>query len=191
MDALELLRRPECKTIELKRELGSSDRFLHTVVAFANTAGGTVLIGVEDGPQHIAGVEQPLALEERVASLISDSISPRVLPDIDSEVLDFRPASESFAPVRRISRRHLERLGPVTRGLVRDVGPAPTTRATLSADPGVGPDHGARAMDDGHVTGRDARRAPPRRLRDHHQVRLLQIIGPYPTVVPDARATHL
>lgn len=130
------------------------------------------------------GVDRPLALEERVASVISDSISPRILPDIellayrktnavavqiypsslrphfitragpeagtyvrvgstdrladeplraemqryasgesfderpmpdfDSEALDFRLASESFDPVRRLSRRDLQTLGLVT-----------------------------------------------------------------------------
>lgn len=62
--------------------------FLRTAVAFANTAGGTILIGVEDGTRHVRGISDPLALEERVASLISDSIAPRLLPDL--EVLSFR-----------------------------------------------------------------------------------------------------
>ena len=82
------LRKPEGKTLEFKRDLSSPDRFLRAVVAFANTAGGTVLIGVEDGSGHVRGVTDPLALEERVASLISDSIRPRLLPDI--EILSYR-----------------------------------------------------------------------------------------------------
>ena len=65
---------------------------LRTVVAFANaganTAGGTVLVGVEDGTRHVRGVTEPLALEERIASLITDSIAPRLLADL--EVLSYR-----------------------------------------------------------------------------------------------------
>lgn len=88
MDLRHLLHRPEGKTLEYKRDLSSPQGFLRTIVAFANTAGGIVLIGVEDRSGHIRGVERPLDLEERVANLISDSIQPRVLPDI--EVLSFR-----------------------------------------------------------------------------------------------------
>ncbi len=180
MDLLDALRRPEGKTLEYKRDLSSPDGVLRTVVAFANTAGGTVLIGVEDGTRHVRGVVDPIALEERMASLISDSITPRLLPDIeiltyrkshvlavqvfpsasrphhltsvgpvagtyvrvgstnrradealvaemrrfaqgeayderpmpdlDSEAIDFRAASESFAPVRRLTRRDLDTL---------------------------------------------------------------------------------
>jgi len=184
MDLIETLRSPEGKTLEFKRDLSSPDGFKRTVVAFANTAGGTILVGVEDKTGYVRGVEEPLALEERVASLISDSISPRVLPDIeilsyrdtqvlavqiypsatrphfitrqgleagtyvrvgstnrrsdadlvaemqryargeaydeqpmpelDSEAIDFRAASESFADVRKLRRRDLETLRLVT-----------------------------------------------------------------------------
>jgi Putative DNA-binding domain len=40
----ELLQRPEGKTLEFKRDLSSTVGMLRTVVAFANTAGGTILI---------------------------------------------------------------------------------------------------------------------------------------------------
>ena len=88
MNLAATLRKPEGKTLEFKRDLSSPERFLRAVVAFANTAGGTVLIGVEDRSGHVRGITDPLALEERVASLISDSIRPRLLPDI--EILSYR-----------------------------------------------------------------------------------------------------
>ncbi len=88
MDLVEILRRPEGKTLEFKRDLSSPEGLLRTAVAFANTAGGTMLIGVEDGTRRVRGVTNPLALEERVASLVSDSITPRVLPDL--ELLSYR-----------------------------------------------------------------------------------------------------
>ena len=88
MDLIETLRKSEGKTLEFKRDLSSPGGLIRTVVAFANTAGGTILIGVEDKTVHVRGVGKPLALEERVASLISDSISPRILPDL--ELLTYR-----------------------------------------------------------------------------------------------------
>lgn len=184
MGLVELLKRPEGKTLEFKRELSAPEGALKTIVAFANTAGGTLLVGVEDKSGHVRGISEPLDLEERLANLISDQVSPRLvpeieilpwrrthvlavrvypsssrphhlksegadggvyvrvgstnrradrelieelrrfgrgeafdeqpMPDLDSEALDFRAASESFAPVRRIARRDLETLRLVT-----------------------------------------------------------------------------
>lgn len=88
MDLAELLTRPEGKTLEFKRDLSSPEGMLRTLVAFANTAGGVVLIGVEDSTRRVRGVRDALELEERVANLVSDSIVPRLLPDI--ELLSFR-----------------------------------------------------------------------------------------------------
>ncbi|MBE3064496.1 MAG: putative DNA binding domain-containing protein [Spirochaetes bacterium] len=184
MELVDLLKRPEGKTLEFKRDISSPDGALKTIVAFANTAGGTLLIGVEDKSGHVRGVVQVLDLEERLANLISDLVAPRLVPEIeilpwrrtqvlavqvypsstrphhirregpeagvyvrvgstnrradrelieelrrfsrgeafdekpmpglDSEALDFRAASESFAAVRAITRRDLETLRLVT-----------------------------------------------------------------------------
>lgn len=90
MDILDLLRRPEGKTLEFKRDASSPAALLRTIIAFANTSGGTLLIGVEDGAGHIRGVQDPMALEERLTKVIRDSISPRILPSI--EILSSRNA---------------------------------------------------------------------------------------------------
>ncbi len=88
MNLLEALRRPEGKTLEFERDLSSPEGLLRTVVAFANTAGGVVLVGVEDRTRHVRGIDDPFTLEERIASLITDSIAPRLLPDL--EILAYR-----------------------------------------------------------------------------------------------------
>ena len=88
MDLADLLKRTEGKTLEFKRDLSSPDGVLRTLVAFANTAGGIVLIGVEDVTRRVRGVREVLDLEERLANLVSDSISPRLLPNL--ELLPFR-----------------------------------------------------------------------------------------------------
>ena len=184
MDLVEILKRPEGKSLEFKRDLSSPDGVLKTIVAFANTAGGTLLVGVEDRSRHVRGVTDALDLEERLANLASDAVSPRLIPEIeilpwrrtqvlavhvhpspsrphhltregstrgvyvrvgstnrradaelidelrrfargegfdeqpmpglDSEALDFRAASESFAAVRKLARRDLETLRLIT-----------------------------------------------------------------------------
>lgn len=168
------------KSLEFKRELTGTDGVLKTLVAFANSANGTLLLGVEDRTRHVRGAAEPLDLEERLANLISDLVTPRLMPEIEilpwrrthviavtvfpspsrphyltregertgvhvrvgstnrradrelvaelrrfargdsfdeqplpelnSEDIDFRAASESFAPVRTLSRRDLQTL---------------------------------------------------------------------------------
>ncbi len=191
MSLREILLQPEGKTLEFKRDLSSPKGVIRTIVAFANTAGGTVLIGVEDRTRNVRGVDDPLAMEERLASLVADRIRPRIVPDLeilpwrrthllalrvhpssirphylaelgpeegvlvrvgstnrradatliaelrrfvlggtfdeepiadlDSEAIDFRAASESFAPVRTLRRGDLRTLGLVTRHQGRQV----------------------------------------------------------------------
>lgn len=184
MNLIDLLKRDEGKTLEFKRDLSARQGLLRTVVAFANTAGGILLVGVEDRTRHVRGVEEPLDLEERLANLLSDGITPRLLPELEivpwrrtqvvavqvhpsparphyvtregldggvyvrvgstnrkadqelveelrrygrgdaydeqpmpelnSEAIDFRAASESFAPIRKLRRTDLETLRWVT-----------------------------------------------------------------------------
>ena len=82
MDLELILRSPESKTVEFKRDLTSPDGVLPTIVAFANSAGGVLVVGVEDGTRRVVGSTSPLADEEKLASLIADRIEPRLVPDI-------------------------------------------------------------------------------------------------------------
>ena len=79
----DLLTRPEGKTLEFKQNLSSPKNILKTLTAFANTAGGVLLIGIEDGSRAVIGVENPLDEEERLANLIADSIEPRLVPNVE------------------------------------------------------------------------------------------------------------
>ncbi|SPF50245.1 hypothetical protein SBA4_4270004 [Candidatus Sulfopaludibacter sp. SbA4] len=55
MDLLELLRRPEGKTVEYKRDLSSPEGVSKTLVSFANTAGGALAIGIENATRRVLG----------------------------------------------------------------------------------------------------------------------------------------
>ncbi len=83
MDIIDILTSPESKTLEFKRDLSSPTGVLRSIVAFANTAGGRVIIGVEDGSKTIVGVKEPHKLEEKIANLINDNIQPQLLPEIE------------------------------------------------------------------------------------------------------------
>lgn len=75
-----LLQSQEGKTLEFKRDLSSPRNLLKSLVAFANTAGGKMIVGVDDTSRQMVGGEHPLDEEERLCSLIADSISPRLVP---------------------------------------------------------------------------------------------------------------
>lgn len=83
MDINTILKGSESKTLEFKRDLSSPEGVIRTLVAFANTSGGVLAIGIEGKTKNILGVKEPLNLEERVANIISDSIIPRLLPNIE------------------------------------------------------------------------------------------------------------
>ncbi len=83
MSILELLRNPEGKTLEFKRDLSSSLGIVRTLIAFANTAGGTLIVGVEDKTHYIVGVSDPLSQEEKITNFISDLIEPLILPEVE------------------------------------------------------------------------------------------------------------
>jgi len=119
VDFVELLKQPEGKTLEFKRDLSSPDGVMKTLVSFANTAGGVLLIGVEDGTRHVRGVGDPLALEERLANLISDRVRPSLLPDL--EVLRWRGTHVLAVQVHPspVRPHHVKDLGPEEGAFVR------------------------------------------------------------------------
>jgi len=79
----QLVSMPESKTLEFKRDISSPKNMLKTLVAFANTAGGRLIIGLEDESREVLGVENPLDEEERLCNLIADSIEPRLVPNVE------------------------------------------------------------------------------------------------------------
>jgi predicted HTH transcriptional regulator len=82
LDASGRVAAPESKTLEYKRDMVGTDELLESVVAFANSAGGRLVIGVADDGA-VVGVPDPLKQEERLANLISDRIKPQLLPTIE------------------------------------------------------------------------------------------------------------
>jgi len=79
----EIISLPEGKTIEFKRDLSSLKPVLKTLIAFANTAGGILVIG-KDNNGTILGVPDVLAAEEQLANAIADSIYPPLMPEIET-----------------------------------------------------------------------------------------------------------
>ena len=79
----DLLEQNEGKTLEFKENTKSLTGLIKTIIAFANTSGGNLVIGVQDKTKKVIGLEDVLLEEERLASAIADSISPLLVPDIE------------------------------------------------------------------------------------------------------------
>jgi ATP-dependent DNA helicase RecG len=150
MNIEDLLARPEGKILEFKRDLSSPTGFLRTVVAFANTAGGTVLIGVEDKTRNVRGVANPLDEEERIANLLSDAVGPQLLPSI--EILAWRRKQVIAVEVYLSPNRphYIKRLGP-RKGVYLRVG-STNRQADASLIAELGREAGNQSFDETPMT---------------------------------------
>lgn len=82
MDVIKLIKLNESQTLEFKRDTSSLDSILKTVIAFANTVGGILLIGIEDDGT-IVGISESSKIQEQLANSIAHRIKPQILPDIN------------------------------------------------------------------------------------------------------------
>ncbi len=78
----ELLKLDEGSTVEFKENTKPLESIAKTVIAFANTAGGKIVIGIEGRTRKIIGVEDVVEEEERIVSSLLDLIAPVFLPTI-------------------------------------------------------------------------------------------------------------
>lgn len=88
---LEEIKNGENKEIEYKRELPEhSDKYMKSIVAFANSYGGKLIIGVEDDTREIIGVDEEKAFQimDSIANAISDSCEPAIIPDITLQTVE-------------------------------------------------------------------------------------------------------
>jgi hypothetical protein len=77
----ELLEEWETQTIEFKTSVNPTNAhdFIQTVVAFLNTDGGTIFVGVEDSGT-VVGIRNPETIEQTVANFIEEFCEPAVVP---------------------------------------------------------------------------------------------------------------
>jgi predicted HTH transcriptional regulator len=107
----EFLSKSEDKTLEFKENTTSLLGIIKTVIAFANTAGGVIVVGIQDKTKKIVGVANALDEEERLANSISDSIAPLIIPNI--EIQTYRKKSLIFIHVPLVAGPfYLKSAGP-------------------------------------------------------------------------------
>lgn len=82
----QLIAHQEGQTLEFKREFSTD--IVKEVVAFANTEGGVILIGIDDDGA-VVGLEDDLQrLEERIVNLCRSRCQPAILPSIEMTQLE-------------------------------------------------------------------------------------------------------
>ena len=80
----------ESKNIEYKVSLpDKSEKYMKTIVAFANTQGGKLIVGVDDKTHQIVGVENDVLFQlmDGIANAVSDSCVPQIIPDIEPQTV--------------------------------------------------------------------------------------------------------
>lgn len=73
----------ESRVLEFKENADAKAKIVATVIAFANTAGGRIVIGLEDKTYKAIGVAHPHDVAESLASMLHDVIEPRIIPNIE------------------------------------------------------------------------------------------------------------
>ena len=81
----------ESQNIEYKSTLpDKSEKYMETIVAFANTQGGKLIVGVDDQTLEIVGVKnvELFQVMDGIANAVSDSCIPQIIPDIEPLTVD-------------------------------------------------------------------------------------------------------
>jgi ATP-dependent DNA helicase RecG len=86
-ELLRLIRGGEDTYLELKVRLSNTERIAQSIVALANTDGGTIIFGVND-QLRIEGVSNPEWVQEELVRICREEIVPPVVPLIDTIAFD-------------------------------------------------------------------------------------------------------
>ena len=81
----------EGKNIEFKREIPKRhEKFLKDVIAFSNSTGGKIFIGIEDETNEVIGIgeKNPFKLADDISNMIFDSCTPIIDPEITVQTLE-------------------------------------------------------------------------------------------------------
>lgn len=80
----------ETKNVEFKREIPNKhEKFLKDIIAFSNSTGGQVIVGIEDETCIVYGIgeQSPFKLSDSISNMISDACTPQIEPDISIQTI--------------------------------------------------------------------------------------------------------
>ncbi|HPS29660.1 MAG TPA: putative DNA binding domain-containing protein, partial [bacterium] len=79
-----IIEKGEGRRVEFKSMLPEGNQIAQTVIAFSNSVGGEIFIGIDDKTREVGGVtdSEIFKLEEIISQIIFDNCSPLMIPDI-------------------------------------------------------------------------------------------------------------
>jgi ATP-dependent DNA helicase RecG len=79
----ELISSGESKTVEFKKDFPQKNQIAKTVCAFANRAGGHIIIGIDDNGE-VVGIHVDLLDDylDRISNIIHDNVYPMLIPEL-------------------------------------------------------------------------------------------------------------
>ncbi len=87
----------ESRYIEFKQEIPSKhEKFLKDIIAFANTSGGKIIIGVVDETGEVVGLgdQNPFKLSDAISNMVSDACTPQINMEITPKTIDGKTVLE-------------------------------------------------------------------------------------------------
>src|SRR5512142_2581856 len=100
-DVTALIEEGEGFGVEFKRRISSPEKIARTLISFANTKGGTILIGVDDDGS-VVGVESEKSEVELIETAGSEFCDPPVRPSIEVVPFDGRDVIVCRVPESRL-----------------------------------------------------------------------------------------
>jgi len=88
-DVQQLITRGESDKVEFKTRVGKDrelDEFIESVVAFANSSGGVILVGIDDNANIVGITEEKL--DDRVSKILRSHCDPPIQPEMSIHSLD-------------------------------------------------------------------------------------------------------
>ncbi len=83
----------ESKNIEFKAMLPKdSEKYIKTIIAFANTQGGQLVIGIDDQTREVVGVDDDILFRmmDSISNAVSDACTPQIVPNVEPQTVDGR-----------------------------------------------------------------------------------------------------
>ena len=112
----------EDKNIEFKREIpGNHEKFLKDIIAFSNTSGGKVIVGIEDETNIVYGIgdQNPFKLSDSISNMISDACTPQIDPDITMRTLEGKTVLEVEVVPGKFRPYYIASKGKATAAYIR------------------------------------------------------------------------
>ncbi len=81
----------ESRNVEFKERLPNhSEKYTKTIIAFANTQGGRLIIGIDDKTREVVGInrDDAFGLMDSISNAVSDTCIPQIVPNIELQTID-------------------------------------------------------------------------------------------------------